>query len=118
MSQAKTNPNYLSDDASSTIISDITNMELGFKSISFQFVWGAGVDGVVDFYASIFPDPFNWESLISCERVSFNTADSPTGSEIVSLPGVWLNAGFIKFEFEPLPGSNGILSVASRVVPI
>jgi hypothetical protein len=115
--KAKTNSKYIDADASVSIESKITDLESTLKSMSFQFDWDVGVIGVVDFYASVFPFPYKWERLVSCETVTFNTVDSETNSEIVSLPDIWLNTGFIRFEFQPEGGSVGNLRVASRIVP-
>lgn len=106
------------EDASATIASPVMELLHPFQSIMFQFAWDVGVVGKVTFFASIFPSPFKWESLVSCEEVSFDINNSnATESEIVSIPGLWLNAGFIRFEFVPSGSSTGNLSVAQRQSP-
>lgn len=111
-------PDYIVDeDASVTFDSSVIDMVHPFQSLSFQFVWDTGVVGVVTFYASIFPDPFNWEKLVNCDCIEFDTADSQTSSEIVSIPGVWLTSAFIKFQFVPATGSVGNMDVAQRIAP-
>jgi len=105
-------------DASLTFESIVMNMIHPLQSLSYQFVWDVGVVGIVDFYASIYPPPYKWEALVSCSNVCFNTADSATESEIISIPGLWLTAGYIKFIFTPdAGGSTGNMNVAQRVVP-
>lgn len=113
-------PTYMVDeDASLTIVSPTLDLTSPLQSLSFQFAWDETVIGVVRFYASVFPSPFKWETLVSCSEVTFNTEDSETDTEIISIPGLWLTAGFIKFEFVPLEGgdSTGNMSVAQRLVP-
>lgn len=119
--RAITNENYLVDqDASVSFESPKpVDLELPLAALSYQFKWDVGVVGTVTFFASIYPTPFEWEKLISCEEVSFTINNSnETESEIVSIPGLWLNVGFIKFEFVPSGSSTGNISVASRGVPI
>ena len=112
------NDKYMVDeDASVLISSPVLNLASPHQSLCYQFVWDSGVAGVVTFFASVFPSPHNWETLISCEEVTFNTASSLTDSTIVTIPGVWMNAAFIIFTFTPDVGSVGNMSVAQRIVP-
>ena len=111
-------PEYMVDeDASVLIVSDPMDLTSPLQSVSFQFCWSEGVEGAVTFYASVFPSPFKWENLVSCSEVGFLTTEATSDTEIISIPGLWLTAGFIKFEFQPNLGTSGTMSVAQRLVP-
>ena len=120
MALAITNPElFVDEDASASFEMSPKSLDVPLQALGYQFKWEAGVIGVVTFKASIFPSPYNWETLVSCESVTFTTGESPiTRSMIISIPGIWLSAGFLKFEFVPDAGSTGVMDVAERVVPL
>lgn len=117
---AITNPIYLVDhDSSIPYTSPIIDLSKPLASICYQMKWSSSsVIGKFVWEASIFPDPYCWEQLVSCEAVELITKDQETLSGIVSIPNIWLTVGFVRFRWVPDVGSNGTFNVAIRLVPI
>lgn len=116
-----TNDKYLVDEDSSVpfelpIISNI----LGKQTLSWQFKWESGVVGEFIWEASIFPTPYCWEPLVSCQVVELKTSEqSPLLSGIVVLPQVWHTVEYIKLSWVPSAGgSAGLIQGAIRIVPL
>ena len=117
---APINDNYIvGHDSSTSLTSPIIDFRKPLSSLCYQMRWTENVLGSFVWEASIFPDPYNWEQLVSCEEVKFSTGDYlETLSNIVSIPNIWLTVGFIRFRWEPLAGSVGTIDVAIRIVPV
>ncbi len=117
--RAITNVGYLVDqDSSISWETDPIALDLASKAICWQFKWDASVSGTFTAYASIFSDPFVWETMVACNEVKFSTSDVSVQSSIIALPDSWQMAGFIKWGFSPDVGSSGNTSAAIRIVPI
>jgi len=110
---------FVDEDASVSFEMGVKDLSVPLQALGYQFKWDAGVAGTITFMASIFPSPYNWEALVSCEEVTFHTSESPVArTMILSIPGVWFSAAFLKFVFVPDVGSTGDMSVAERVAPL
>jgi hypothetical protein len=115
---APINQGYLSgQDSAAGFDSPVIDMRKPTSAINYQFKWDAGVRGELTWYASIFSDPYVWETLVSCEEVRVTVKGNSTSS-IVALPVQWLTAGFIKFSWVPAAGTDGNIDAAIRIVPI
>ncbi len=115
--RAITKLDYLIDqDGSSAFSSKILNLALALSAVNWQLKWASGVKGIFVWEASIYPDPYTWEPLVACEKVELEIEGAEL-SGIVSLPNQWLTAGFVRFRFEPLAGSTGLIQAAIRIVP-
>ncbi len=115
-----TNSTYLVDKDSSVAFDlPIINNTLVKKAINWQFKWDATVIGKFIWEASIFPEPYSWEPLVSCEVVELLTGEqAPLLSGIVVLPEVWQTVGFIRPGWIPDGGgSTGLIQGAIRIVP-
>ena len=117
--RALTNVNYLVDqDGSSSFTFDkVLDLKLPIASANWQMKWDAGVHGKFIWEASIYPDPYCWEALVSCEPVELEIEPGEL-SGIVSLPHTWLTVGFIRWRFEAIGSSSGLIQSAIRIVPI
>ena len=114
--RAVKNLNYIVNaDSSVEFDSPVYNLELPVTAINYQLLWEAGVKGKFTWKASIIPTM--WETLVSCEEVSY-TVDGSEEHTIISLPNAWLNSEFLKFTWVPDVGSTGAIDAAIRVVPI
>jgi len=83
-------------------------MKWSSSNVIGKFVWEA----------SVFPDPYCWEQLVSCDEVVLVPQDQDTLSGIVSLPNIWLTVGYVRFRWVPDIGSVGTIDTAIRIVPI
>ena len=117
---APINQNYIVDqDCSGAWVSPIIDMEKPTSAINYQFVWDETVRGELVWQASLFKDPYQWETMVSCGEVRFKTHDEDLGnSNIIALPHSWLTNGFVRFTFTPIGTSSGVINAAIRVVPI
>ena len=117
---AITNPTYMVDqDSALPFTSPILDLKLPLSSFSYQLKWS--VDSVIGKFiweASIFPDPYCWEQLVTCEAVELVPQDQDGLSSIVALPNIWLTVGYVRFRWVPEVGSIGTIDVAVRGVPI
>ena len=94
------------------------DMELANRSLCWQFKWDPSVKGTFTCMATLFKDPYVWETLVMGSNVSFTTGDSKkTQHTIVSLPDSWYLVGFIKWVFTPKRGSKDFTDVVMRVTP-
>ena len=110
---------FVDQDSSATFESPVIDLRKPTSAICYQMKWGDNVLGKFVWEASIFSDPYVWETLVACEEVILETAKvSPARSSIVSIPSVWLGPGFLRFRWEPTVGSVGGIDVAIRIVPI
>ena len=112
---------YLKDkDASAPFDSPIIDMAKPTLAINYQFVWDEAVQGELVWEASLFKDPYHWETMVSCGEVRFKTNEEDLigGSNIIALPQSWLTVGYIRFTFTPIGVSSGLINAAIRVVPI
>ena len=122
--KAITNQNYVaSQDSSVSFESPIVRLEHPLRSICYQVCWESNVKGKMTWQASIFSDPFKWETLVNCEEVTLEIpGDTPFGQDhaIISIPNIWLTVGFLRFIWEPLSdgSSEGNIDVAIRIVPV
>jgi len=113
--RAITNLEYMvGEDSSSTFESPIVDLTLPHKALNYQLKWDVGVKGKFTWMTTIFPN--EWETLVSCEEVSY-TVDGSEPSTIIALPNTWLNSGFLKFVWVPdsVSGSTGNIDVAIRI---
>ena len=117
---AITNPSYIVDqDSSIPFTSPIIDLQKPISSLCYQMKWSSSsVIGKFIWEASVFPDPYCWEQLVSCESVELITQEQETLSGIVSLPNIWLTVGYVRFMWIPDVGSIGEIDVAIRIVPI
>jgi hypothetical protein len=118
--QAIINEKWLTNqDTSVEIISPIIDLRCALQALNFQVEWEAGVKGAFIWEASIFSDPYKWETIVNCEQIIVTTDGLTAGSCIVALTYLWLSMGFVRMRFEPdaTEGSTGNANVAIRVVP-
>lgn len=114
MTTALTNTSFIVDeDSSSAFYSPVSNLESAISALNYEISWEAGVTGVFTFEGAITEEKF--QPSIGCDPVSFS-ADGSAGFEIVSIFGVWLTLGFIRFGWVP-SSSTGNINVVLRVVP-
>jgi hypothetical protein len=116
-----TNDQYLVDqDGSVPFDLPVIRNTLAIQTISWQFKWASGVAGKFIWEASLFPDPYCWEPLVSCQVVELDTLSQlPLLSGIVVLPEVWHTVEYIKPSWVPSAGgSSGLIQGAIRVVPL
>lgn len=117
---APINQKYIVDqDCSASWVSQITDMTKPTSALNYQFVWEETVRGELVWEASLFKDPYHWETMVSCGEVRFKTHEEDLDdSNIISLPHSWLTVGYIRFTFTPIGVSSGVINAAIRVVPI
>lgn len=119
MALAILNPTlFVDQDASVPFEMDPKSLDVPLQGLGYQFKWDEGVNGIIQFKASVFPSPYDWETLVSCTEAVFTTADTTTRSMIIAIPGVWFTAAFLKFTFNPVGTSVGNMTIAERIVPL
>lgn len=120
MSGAIVNENYIVDeDSSVSFTSPIIDLEAPLRAINYQVSWDEGVQGELVWQASIVDDPFLWEDLVNCKDVKLSIPSDGSGNNhsILSIEGIWLTVGYLRFEWRP-SGSVGLLNVSIRIVPV
>lgn len=114
MANAITSTEWIVDqDSASTFNSPVTDLASPLEALNYELSWEAGVTGVFTFEGAITASRF--KDLINCSTVTV-TADGSESYEIVSLTGIWLTLGFVRFTWVP-SGSSGDINVALRIVP-
>ncbi len=124
MSRANINKEYVAAaDSSIAFESQVIELKCPLRAVNYQVCWETGVRGELIWEASIFDDPFKWETLVNCEEVTLGIPleDDPTAlSSIVSITGIWLTVGWLRFRWVPSTSipSSGNIDVAIRIVPV
>jgi hypothetical protein len=116
---APINDNYILDkDSSVSFESPIVDLMFPLQAVNYQLKWAENVSGRFIFEGSVYPDPYCWETIVNCEEIIVEAGPSG-GSSIVSLTGVWLTLGFVRYRWDPADsGSTGNINTAIRVVPV
>jgi len=120
-SYAPINAEYVVDqDTSVGFTSKVVDLRCPLSALNYQVEWELGVKGHFIFEASIFPEPYKWETIINCEEIVIAVDGTSEGHCIVALTYLWLSMGFVRVRWEPdtVDGSIGNTNIAIRVVPI
>lgn len=83
------------------------------EALNYELSWEENVIGVFKFQGAII-EP-NFKDIINCKTIEVS-AGGTASCEIVSLTGVWLTLGFVRFLWTPA-SSTGNINVALRIVP-
>lgn len=115
MARAITIPNELvGQDSSVEYTSRAIPLDQPNEAIQYEIVWETGVVGVFVFEGALVQIRFT--PVVNCKTIEVS-AGGLAGSEIVSLTGVWMSLGFVRFHWIPAAGSTGTFSVVLRIVP-
>ena len=100
-------------DSSSSFESRSIDLASPLEALNYELSWETGVTGVFTFQGAIVVNRF--KDIINCKTITVS-AGGVASCEIVSLTGIWLTLGFVRFTWTPAT-STGNFSVALRVVP-